>query len=359
MQCALIVEASEAARRRVFTRLSHVLGLSGRVEQRLRLGPGVFVATEKHADVRPELVGKGAVRFAALEGEQGEVHPQVIAARVRRRPEGGIAMEPAQEPERLGHTAEPFQDGRGVSNLLPVGFAAQGEPRIGQVVKNRTVCFVEGLLALAAGGLRDAAYQALEPPAVALALFEKMLLLELVLEDEEHAGARRDRKFAEHLRDIVPELVLGEVLLEGVPGAQHAVLEPRPRVLSSAAQHRGHTEHAVAERERVRQGELPLGAVLDDVDDETDVDDVRFTQRRIRAVVGVPAVRVETVLREDVEVAAAPAPVVEDAPAAVQIAVPAERLKRRREGVARHRGPVALDAGRAVLAPPALRSPRR
>ena len=232
MQRALAVEV---AGRRAFARLPHALGLSGRVKQRQRFGPGVLVAPEKHADVRPELVGKGAVRPAAFEGEQGEVHPQVIAARVRRRPEGGVAMEPAQEPERPGEAAEPFGDGCRVSNLLPAGLAAQGEPRIGQAVENRTMRFVEGPLALAAGGLRYEAYQALEAPAVALALFEKTLLLELVLEDEEHTRVDRDGMLAEHLRDIVPEFVLREVLLEGSLRAEHAVLEPRPGVLSDAA----------------------------------------------------------------------------------------------------------------------------
>ncbi|MFT3769729.1 MAG: hypothetical protein QM820_30195 [Minicystis sp.] len=177
------------------------------------------------------------------------------------------------------------------------------------------------------------------------------MLLRVVAEHEEDPGRHRDRLAAQRLLEVLAQLLLCEILLERPARRQHAVAEqPVLLVRRPPADERRDREHFSRERIRAGDGLAPLAHVLDHVDHEAEVHHVGLALLVLGSEVRVPASRVEAELLQESHVVPAPAAVIEDRPAPVEIPVAEERLHRRRQAVSLQRRAVALHRHRGGLA---------
>ena len=105
-------------------------------------------------------------------------------------------------------------------------------------------------------------------------------------------------------------------------------------------EHDRYDQQTLGERPGPRQGHQPLVDILDHVDHETEIDDIGRFERLVRRKIRIPPGGGEPVFAQAAHVVAAPAAIVEQPIAAIQKAMPRERLHRRGETVADHRGTV-------------------
>ena len=174
----------------------------------------------------------------------------------------------------------------------------------------------------------------------AVTVDQEALLRVLVPEHVEHARRHRDRLLVQGRLEESLDLRLRVVLLKGAAPGQHPVPEALPLYVVLVGEHHRHDQKPLRQRPGTGQGFQPLVEVLDDIDDEAQVDDVRRRDRIVRRVVRVPTPSLDTVLDEPSHVVAPTAAVVEHPQRAIQKAVPRQRLHRCRKPIPRERRPM-------------------
>jgi hypothetical protein len=119
-------------------------------------------------------------------------------------------------------------------------------------------------------------------------------LLQLFIGEHEcNARCNHERFLMQHVLDIVLEFALGEILLKGVAGRDETVaVRSAGRV--GAVEHDTHTHDTARKTKGFVNRVNALRRIFDDVDDKSQVHNVRFGNRLVCGKVRVPAPRVNT-----------------------------------------------------------------
>ena len=173
---------------------------------------------------------------------------------------------------------------------------------------------------------------------------EEELFVRGIAEDEADAGCDGDRARVEHRLDVGPELVLGVVLLEGVPGRADAVLVGvEPLALALVAEHDADDQNLAGQVVCCAERFPALPGIFDHVEHEAEVDYGGRAPPRAAAVNGVPAVRPDVHRPKKPQIVAASAAVVEHGERSVKETEPEQMLERGGEGRAPQRSSMSVD----------------